>query len=148
MSTNQPTGRAVVLYIPVWRPEPPPPVISTADDDSDDDLPDLIGDEDFFDRYIFRSSNHTIDDVYVWSDTAISVDGLGAVSVNGSFRLAPKKSDALQLGEPYAHRNYDFFGTAALSKFNSSYDSICTAVCKCACHEARYLSLLRSRPRG
>ncbi|KAJ7175316.1 hypothetical protein C8R46DRAFT_1030418 [Mycena filopes] len=140
-------GRAVVLFIPVWRPQRyPPPVISTADDDYDD-LPDLIGDDEFFDRCMVRGIVHTKDNVYVWTDSPNDVPGSGA-SIDGTFRLAPKGSSALQKGEPYA--NYDFFFLDdEFKRFTSSYDSACTAVCQCACHlEARYFSPLRSRPRG
>ncbi|KAJ6504308.1 hypothetical protein C8R47DRAFT_1210375 [Mycena vitilis] len=145
MPANENICRAMVMYMPLWKPQanvalPPPapraatspaaaisdiyddmPDLEDVSDDDSDSVPDLISEEDLLKRRINDISLMGFDANFQY---------LPLMSMDANFRL--RRGD-LQRGEVYANSDFVLSKCLRSSKYHSatflSYDTVCRAGC-------------------
>ncbi|KAJ7836174.1 hypothetical protein B0H13DRAFT_2368968 [Mycena leptocephala] len=131
--------RAVVLFMPVWRPQGPralvrapliptasemPGLISCVEADSDDDVPDLISEEEFVKRSILMV-------------TSWSIDASFKLKARTKSAAVPSKHIDLQCGERLLWDQLIFpdpKDSDLQLQATMTYDYSCMQKCNCRCH--------------
>ncbi|KAJ7887718.1 hypothetical protein B0H13DRAFT_2342313 [Mycena leptocephala] len=132
--------RALVLWMPVWRPDAGATTVTPgarfAEPDSDDEVPDLVSYSDSDD------DNEKGADLIGKEGFKRSIAGSQLLSLDASFRISARTrcSADLQRGEIYDFNDLIWPEGNAPSQLIISYD--CSSICKpcmCPCHSQRGL---------